>query len=89
VEISMDIQTIWNIAFEEIKTQVSKPSFETWFKTKKPISLEENTFVLATPHAFAADWLMSRYGNLIEEVLRGITGNPEIKFKTVYPKRRK
>lgn len=80
----MDIQTIWKAALEEIKTQISKPSFETWFKATKPISFEGDTFVLAVPHAFAADWLMSRYRNLIEEVLRGVTGNP-IKFKAIYP----
>lgn len=81
----MDIQTIWNAALEEIKTQISKPSFETWFKPTKPISFEGNVFEFAVPHDFAANWLSSRYKNLIEEVLRGVTGNPEIEFKVVYP----
>jgi chromosomal replication initiation ATPase DnaA len=62
-----------------------KLKLETWFKSTKPISFEENTFVLAVPHAFAADWLSSRYGHLIEEILRNITGNPEMKLKMVYP----
>jgi chromosomal replication initiation ATPase DnaA len=80
--ILMDIQKVWNDALKEIKDQISKPSFETWFKATKPLSLEGNTFVLEVPHAFAADWLKSRYGKMIEEVLQKVTGNAEIKLKT-------
>lgn len=79
----MDIQKVWHDALEEIQERVSRPSFETWFKPTKAVSFEENVFVFAVPHAFAADWVKSRYGNMIEEVLRNVTGNNEIKFNVV------
>lgn len=74
-------QQLWAKALEILQEKISKPSFETWFKSTRAIDFQDDVLTVAVPHDFAKDWLNSRYANLIEETLKIVTNrNVRIHF---------
>src|SRR5699024_3150656 len=71
-----NIDELWQAALEKIETKISKPSFETWLKHTKAVSLNDDTLVINVLNEFAKDWLEGRYTKLIKEILLDITGSP-------------
>ena len=69
-----NIADLWKTALSNIEKKISKPSFETWFKSTKAHSLQGDLLVVNVPNEFARDWLEERYSNLISEILYEITG---------------
>ncbi|GAB6099669.1 chromosomal replication initiator protein DnaA [Halanaerocella petrolearia] len=82
-------EEIWKNTLEKIKTKLSTPSYETWFKSTTALAIKNNIFLIEVPNEFAKDWLETRYSKLIEEVITEVTGNcykvkfiiPEMKEK--------
>ncbi|AGB40039.1 chromosomal replication initiator protein DnaA [Halobacteroides halobius DSM 5150] len=70
-----NIQEIWDTALDKIKTQLSTPSFETWFKSTQALGIKNNSLLIEVPNEFAKDWLETRYSKLIQEVISDITNN--------------
>ena len=52
-----------------IQTKISKPSFDTWFKSTKIIHSETPTLTILAPNEFARDWLEGKYAQLIKNTL--------------------
>jgi len=75
------IEDLWNAVLENIQEKVSKPSFDTWLKSTKPLALDKNTLIIAAPSEFAKEWLENQYTDLISEVIEEITGS---KLKTKF-----
>ena len=67
-----------------METKLSKPSFETWLKSTKPIALFDNTIIIGVPNEFARDWLESRYADSIRESIKTIL-KQEINLKFIIP----
>lgn len=65
-----DLLTLWQSTLNKVEKQVSKPSFETWIKTTKPVSLSNGTLVISVPNDFTKNWLLSHYAELITKSLR-------------------
>ncbi|SLM93741.1 Chromosomal replication initiator protein DnaA [Brachybacterium faecium] len=53
---------------------LSGPSYETWIKPSKPISIEGNTFTISTPEKFMQERLRANYVDIISEIIEGVTG---------------
>ena len=71
-----ELDHIWDKTLEEIKDQITNPSFNTWFsETKAVLMTKENQLVLEVPNDFIKDWIESQYINLIEEILNDLTGS--------------
>lgn len=75
----------WGKTLEGISTEVSKPTFETFFRASKPLSFESDTLTLATKTEFAKEWLEKRYAPLIAKHSAGIL-HPEMKIRIVLVK---
>ena len=75
---------LWQKTLATLETKLSKPSFETWFKSTKPVSFESNTLIVSVPNDFARDWLESRYSVIIKETLGSLTMK-EVAVKFVIP----
>lgn len=75
---------LWQKTLATLETKLSKPSFETWFKSTKPVSYESNTLIVSVPNDFARDWLESRYSIIIKETLNVLTMK-EVAVKFVIP----
>lgn len=79
-----NVAELWDKALASIKTKLSKPSFETWLKSTKADSLDDDTLVVCAPNEFARDWLESQYLGLITEVVQDLTGS-ELNVKFTIP----
>ncbi len=67
------LNEIWQLTLEELSKGLNKPSFETWFKLTKPISLENNCLVIEVPNDFTKEWFETRYRQQIINALKEVT----------------
>lgn len=58
-------QELWQQVLSIIQRKISKPSFDTWLKSTKAVSFQENTLTISTPNNFIQEWLENRYIKLI------------------------
>ena len=64
---------IWRSVLSEVEKSLSKPSFETWLKSTKPLSFQDNTMVVEVPNDFARDWLQNHYRKTITSAIEKIS----------------
>ncbi len=67
-----NISTIWHSVLDDIGRSISKPSFETWLKTTKPLEIHENTLVVEVPNEFTKEWLQNHYHQAISSSLQKV-----------------
>ncbi|MCY4528700.1 MAG: chromosomal replication initiator protein DnaA [Chloroflexi bacterium] len=73
---------MWEAVLGELQLQVPKPSYETWLRGTKGVSVSDGALVILTPNAFVSEMLDTRMYSLISRCLESITGNPmEIRFE--------
>ena len=65
----------WENVLQSIKnnSDISKPSYETWFANTKA-ELNDNTLTVIVPNDFSMMWLEEHYGNLIFETVEEVMG---------------
>src|SRR5438046_10303815 len=68
----MNGEQIWQAAQEELRFQLSKPSYETWLKNASLVGREKNAFKIGVPTKLPKDWLEDRYSAMIEETLSAV-----------------
>ncbi len=68
------MQEIWNAALRDLQTKVSAHNFETWFKKIRLHHCEERRAFLEVDDDFFKAWIEDNYMDLIEDALRGATG---------------
>lgn len=72
---------LWRNLQKHIKERVSTPSYETWFKSAECVGIKDNTLLVQVPNAFAADWLNSRYKEMVEGILMEVSSTVnQVKF---------
>src|SRR5690349_17685556 len=80
----MESEQIWQAAQEELRFQLSKPSYETWLKNTSLVGQERNSFKIGVPTKLAKDWLEERYSAMIKETLSAIvSGDVNVSFEIV------
>lgn len=79
-----NLDTIWQKTLESISSFLSKPSFETWLKPTRPISLEGKILTIEVSNDFARDWLESRYAPQLMAILSELF-EEEIELRFVTP----
>ncbi len=81
---AVNADQIWQAAQEELRFQLSKPSYETWLKNAALLSFDNNSFRIGVPTRLAKDWLEDRYSALIKETLSAImAGEVSLAFEVV------
>lgn len=70
-----DLTTLWAEVLSKIEERISGPSFETWIKSTKLISFEDENITIAAPNNFTKEWLETNYVHLISGILSEITGD--------------
>ncbi|MCL5104921.1 MAG: chromosomal replication initiator protein DnaA [Armatimonadetes bacterium] len=63
------LRAAWEQALEVLSGQVNRPSFESWIKTARPVSIEDGLVRITTNSRFAKHWLESKHLALIKEIL--------------------
>lgn len=76
----MDAQlnNLWEQALNIIKGEISEISFNTWIKSRTPISISDNILKLSVPNEFTKGILDTRYKDLLIQALKIVTSR---KFK--------
>jgi len=67
------LNEIWQLTLEELSKDVNKPSFETWFKLTRPISIDNQCLVIEVPNDFTKEWFETRFRQQIVNALKEVT----------------
>ena len=73
----MENNELWQCVLSDIELNISKTSFNTWFKGTSIHSKEGSVVVVSVPSAFAKEWLEGKFYKFILKSLRDV--NSEIK----------
>ncbi|MGH2453492.1 MAG: chromosomal replication initiator protein DnaA [bacterium] len=65
---------LWQVAVRRIEGQLNKPSFESFVKAMRPLSMRGDTLVFGVPNTWTKDWVEARYAPMIREALRAAAG---------------
>src|SRR2546423_6474825 len=68
----MNPEQIWQAAQEELRFQLSKPSYETWLKNASLVGREKNAFKIGVPTKLAKDWLEDRHSPVVKQRLSAV-----------------
>jgi len=81
--VERQVQDLWHEVLSMIQKKISKPSFDTWLKSTKALSLQDNILIISTPNTFTQEWLESRYAKLISDAVREcLNVQPELHIVT-------
>ena len=67
--VELPADDVWGLAVREIRDEIGEVQLRTWFATSWLDELGEETVRVGTSNAFAADWIRSRWGDRLEELL--------------------
>jgi transcriptional regulator with XRE-family HTH domain len=73
----MEAVNIWAQALKMIQCNLSKPSYDTWFK-QTTAAFDGQSFTIYCQSEFAKEWLVVRYSSMILTTMEYILGNPKI-----------
>ena len=71
----MDINKLWNIFLDKIKTRISKISFDTWFADSKLYKIVDNKAIVVVSMHIQKKNLKENYNELIEEIFTEVSGS--------------
>lgn len=74
----MNVKDVWEKTLHLMKSELTEVSFNTWLKTIKPITVNNDIFVLSVPNKFNKDILETRYSSLIVNGLKQVTSKDYI-----------
>src|SRR6185369_6906513 len=66
---------LWDRCLENLKKDLNRQSFETWFKPTRANLAENNTLKVQVPNEFFRDWIRDHYQPQIQKALK--TLHPE------------
>lgn len=60
-----NLTQLWNTCLTAIESQISKATFNTWFKNTGISKEEEGVIYISVPNEFVREWLMTKFHKLI------------------------
>src|SRR5581483_8750141 len=73
---------LWDRCLENLKKDLNRQSFETWFKPTKGSVTDNNTLKVQVPNEFFRDWIRDHYQPQIQKALKSVhTEQLEIQFE--------
>lgn len=72
----MSLRDLWEKAQEEIKENVGKASYATWFSAIQVNEKNPSTLVIETPDDFFKSWIIEHYQKLIEKSIQRLAAAP-------------
>ena len=69
-----NLNTLWQATLEEIKKNLAKSSFDTWFKGLNPLHLYKNEFTIQASSDFVKNRIQTNYLDIIQQALQTVTG---------------
>ena len=83
----MDLVEIWQNVLGELQITLSRPNFETWFRSTFLYDYKKGIFTIGVPNFFIEDWLKKKLLKDIQKALQKQVDEPiqGIKFKIATP----
>ncbi len=73
---------LWDRCLENLKKDLNRQSFETWFKPTKGSMSDNNTLKVQVPNEFFRDWIRDHYQPQIQKALKSVHAEQlEIQFE--------
>lgn len=63
------LEKLWEATLADAQLQMTRGTFDTWMKGTHALYLEDGALVVATPNAYAIEWLENRLRRTIETTL--------------------
>ncbi len=80
------VERLWEAALGRLQLQVTRPSFDTWLRDTRGLSMEGHHLVVSVPTTFTAEWLEKRMYSLIEKAVNVVARHPvEVSFQVPQP----
>ena len=70
----MDEEFSWDNFLNVIKSKLSSVSYDTWFRDTKIANMTDNSISIEVPMTFHKNFLNDNYYDLIESILKQLTG---------------
>ncbi len=71
---TLDLDALWAESLSQVMRAVTSPAQRQWLVATNPVGFSDDTVVLATPHAFAREWLDRHCGDAIRAALSTAAG---------------
>ncbi|UVI29485.1 helix-turn-helix transcriptional regulator [Paenibacillus spongiae] len=75
-----DGSLLWTEVLENIKKQLSTPSYNTWFRHTSA-EFDGDSLIVYSPTIFVTEWLYSRYASLIINTIEQLRGESELQIR--------
>jgi chromosomal replication initiator protein len=78
----LSAEKIWNLAQEQLRSKLSKDTFNMWFAPLRACAVDGNHVVLEAPNEFSEVWLKDNYTSLLQDAFAIAAGRQlQVKFK--------
>ena len=76
------VDKIWTKTTKQIRTLLNTETYNLWFSSVQPLSLNQSSITLEVPNEFSEVWLKDNYLELLQDALTQASGRKlKIKFK--------
>ncbi len=76
------VEKIWTKTTKQIRTLLNTETYNLWFSSVQPVSLNQSSITLEVPNEFSEVWLKDNYLKLLQDALAQASGRKlNIKFK--------
>jgi chromosomal replication initiator protein len=73
---TLDLETLWTESLRGVLRTVASPVQRGWLLATHPVGFSEDTVIVASPHAFAREWLERSCGAKIQQALSDAASRP-------------
>ena len=78
----LSAEKIWNLAQEQLRSKLSKDTFNMWFAPLRACAMDGNHVMLEAPNEFSEVWLKDNYTSLLQDAFAIAAGRQlQVKFK--------
>lgn len=67
---TMDIEKLWEATLADLQLQVTRSTYDTWFRGTRPLYLEKGKLLVGTSSAYALEWLEGRLQHITDDTLK-------------------
>src|SRR5699024_11482039 len=79
-----NIEELWQYILNEMKSKISKPSYDTWLSQTAVKNITDNILTINVPNEFTKNWLDQRYTDVIDTLLFEMTGTEiSVRFEII------
>ncbi len=80
---NFDPASLWNLCLGEAEKNLDKTEFDSWLKGSSFEDMSGTLMVIRFRNSFVAGHAKSRFGSMMEEILRDLSGRPDLALQFI------